>query len=186
MGIDIYVRWEGQTEAEKKAQYTGFSTEAGNIGYLRESYHGGPYATRFLVAEAFAADDDPAIPAKILQARLPATVMLAIYRDHIVYGEAFTEPGVIDIEDNGTESPLSLIGHLSQLFGPNGTITKMKTGADEENLANSITEEQRKGIELLIQKRSLPESALSFVDFVDLCVKKEAETGKPCTIVASY
>ena len=30
------------------------STEAGGTGYLREAYHGTPYATRHLCAEAFA------------------------------------------------------------------------------------------------------------------------------------
>lgn len=37
MGTDIYLSWDGQTEAEKKAQYTGYSIEAGKVGYLRAS-----------------------------------------------------------------------------------------------------------------------------------------------------
>ena len=53
MGIDIYMTWDGMTEDEKHAQYTGFSTTSGNMGYLREAYHGGPYATETLVPEAF-------------------------------------------------------------------------------------------------------------------------------------
>ena len=53
MGIDIYARWKGQTEAEEQAQNTGFSAVHGHVGYLREAYHGEPYATRYLAAEAF-------------------------------------------------------------------------------------------------------------------------------------
>ena len=52
MGIDIYMHWDDMTDDEKQAQYTGFAT-AGNVGYLREAYHGGPYATQTLVPEAF-------------------------------------------------------------------------------------------------------------------------------------
>lgn len=37
MGTDIYLTWDGQTETEKKAQYTGYSINAGNVGYLRAS-----------------------------------------------------------------------------------------------------------------------------------------------------
>ena len=53
MGIDIYMNWDGITDDEKKAQYTGFSTTSGDVGYLREAYHGGPYATETLLPEAF-------------------------------------------------------------------------------------------------------------------------------------
>lgn len=53
MGIDIYMYWDDMNDDEKQAQYTGFDTTAGNVGYLREAYHGGPYATQTLVPEAF-------------------------------------------------------------------------------------------------------------------------------------
>ena len=53
MGIDIYMNWDDITEDEKNAQITGFSTTSGHVGYLREAYHGGPYATETLVPEAF-------------------------------------------------------------------------------------------------------------------------------------
>lgn len=42
MGLDIYLRWEGQTEDEKQAQYTGFTT-TGEAGYLRSSYNDGGF-----------------------------------------------------------------------------------------------------------------------------------------------
>lgn len=41
------------TEHERRAQQTGFSVVHGHVGYLREAYHGEPYATRVLVPEAF-------------------------------------------------------------------------------------------------------------------------------------
>lgn len=72
MGIDVYMRWKGQTEQEKQAQYTGFSIVSGHIGYLREAYHGPPYATEALVPDAF--DKDIQIPAATLRERLPAAL----------------------------------------------------------------------------------------------------------------
>lgn len=59
MGIDIYMAWPGQTEEERQAQYTGFSICAGERGYLREAYHGPPYATPVLVPECW--DDEAAV-----------------------------------------------------------------------------------------------------------------------------
>ena len=38
MGIDVYLKWRGQTKAEHDAQITGFSISAGKAGYLRASY----------------------------------------------------------------------------------------------------------------------------------------------------
>jgi hypothetical protein len=71
MGIDIYARWKGQTDAETQTQMTGFSVVHGHVGYLREAYHGEPYATKYLLREAF---EHPAarshIPASVLRQRL--------------------------------------------------------------------------------------------------------------------
>jgi hypothetical protein len=85
MGIDIYARWRGQSQEEIEAQYCGFSTVAGNVGYLREAYHGEPYATRHLCAEAFA-EGEAAIPAATLRERLPQTLILAEERERRLYG----------------------------------------------------------------------------------------------------
>ena len=90
MGIDIYARWPGQTEAEAEAQVTGFSIAHGHIGYLREAYHGEPYATRVLAPEAFDRVAHPSgapIPAKSLRERLPATLATATERQQLVYNE---------------------------------------------------------------------------------------------------
>lgn len=124
MGIDIYVSWPGMTKEEREAQHTGFSVVHGNVGYLREAYHGGPYATKVLVPEAF--DDDAMyygaeIPASVLRERLPDALEAARTRARRVY---------------------------------------------EEDAS--------------------PELLKSYEQFVALCERKEAETGKPCRIFASY
>lgn len=123
MGIDIYAEWDGMTEADKAAQVTGFSVEHGHVGYLREAYHGEPYATKVLVPEAFEESRVP-IYAEALQDRLAATLVVAEEREREIYG--VTDQAEID--------------------------------------------------------RVLK----SYSDFVELCARKEAETGEPCLIIASY
>jgi hypothetical protein len=91
MGIDVYMQWDGMTEAEKQAQITGFAIDKGETGYLREAYHGQPYATRLLVPEAFEAEDAEAnIPAAIMRERLPEVIKTAIRRGKKVYQEELT------------------------------------------------------------------------------------------------
>lgn len=87
MGIDIYLRWDGMTEEEEQQQCTGFSVVSGDVGYLREAYHGGPYATKILVREAFeSANCEAEIPASVMRARLTSVTEPARVRDgqHIV------------------------------------------------------------------------------------------------------
>ena len=93
MGIDIYMTWDGMSEEERHAQYTGFSVVAGGVGYLREAYHGEPYATRVLVPEAFEESPDghewgPRIPASLLKKRLPGAMEAALQRERVVYKNA--------------------------------------------------------------------------------------------------
>jgi hypothetical protein len=85
MGIDIYAEWDAITDAEKAAQITGFSVEHGHVGYLREAYHGEPYATKVFVAEAFE-HGRAIIPAAALQERLPEVLAIAETREREVYG----------------------------------------------------------------------------------------------------
>ena len=125
MGIDIYARWNGQSDEEMEAQRTGFSVVHGHAGYLREAYHGEPYATKHLVQEAFEQPEGMAqIPAAVLKARLPETLKLVTERERAIYG---------------------------------------------------VTD--RSEVQAVIA---------SFIDFVQLCERKEAETGEPVTIIASY
>src|ERR1700674_1222595 len=77
MVIDIYAQW-----TEQAAQIIGMSVVHGHVGYLREAYHGEPYATRVLVPEAFDGHGEPvAIPAALLRKRLPATLAAGDMRE---------------------------------------------------------------------------------------------------------
>jgi len=171
MGIDIYLRWPNQTKAEKEGQYTGFSITAGDVGYLREAYHGGPYATKHLLREAFNDEGEAKIPASVLRERLPETIMLAIYREHVVYGEG--DPTVADVTNGVSPVVVKLLKEASAV-------------AKAKQEAPTLTPEQVKAAEALIATRTLPDYALAFVDFVELATQKEAELGHPCTIIASY
>jgi hypothetical protein len=124
MGIDVYLKWPGQTEAEEKAQYTGFSVVSGDVGYLREAYHGEPYATHVLLPECFG-DGNPEqkIAAITLIERLPDAIRACIARHRKVYREE---------------------------IGPDDPPCK------------------------------------AYADFVRLAAEKEAATGEPCTVYASY
>ena len=87
MGIDIYAKWRGQTESEREEQLSvPFSTIVGRFGYLREAYHGEPYATNYLCAEAFNSETYEArIPAATLRERLEKTLHLAAERERKLY-----------------------------------------------------------------------------------------------------
>jgi len=85
MGIDIYAEWRGQSEAERAEQSAlWLGSMAGSRGYLREAYHGAPYATKFLCGEAFITGE-ARIPASRLQKRLPQTLILAEERERTIY-----------------------------------------------------------------------------------------------------
>lgn len=174
MGIDIHARFDGQTEDQM------YAARKGAEGYLRESYHGGPYVTRYLLEEAFGGpDDSAAIPTKVLRERLPVAVLLATYREHIVYGEADKPPGNIEIGD-GDLDVIKVIGGIFNDIDPK------KVYQDIDTIRTNITPEQVRQARHLIAKRELSERVLEFVDFVDFCVAKEGEMGKPCVIEASY
>jgi hypothetical protein len=181
MGIDVYLHWKGQRSGEMAAQLTGFRIDKGNVGYLREGYHGGPYATMALLPEGW--DDDIkldedgtfTIEAKTLRERLPATIMVAIYRRETVYGSGHDPSNLGEIGDN---LEAAIKPHLATIFAA------MQDRSAAEIVANTTDEQKRQANEL-IAKRKLPDYALSFVDFVDLAEKKEKETGEPCRVLVS-
>lgn len=135
MGIDIYLRWPNMTELEKKAQYTGFNIFKGCVGYLREAYHGAPYATKDFVKEAFEHDCQDSncpdnecmgayIPAKTLRERLDDALITVREREQCLYGAS---------------------------------------------------------------ERDIERAQNSYIRFVELAEKKEAENnGDPCRVYASY
>ena len=86
MGIDIFVEWKGQNERERDEQNLAASLGVdGGRGYLRESYHGEPYATKFLFSEAFLTGE-ARIPAAVLRERLPHTLEFVEERERKIYG----------------------------------------------------------------------------------------------------
>jgi hypothetical protein len=93
MGIDIYMRWHLMTEEDIEKQYKGFDITIGKDGYLREAYHGAPYATRELVPEAFDSCEEGGvyIPSATLRDRLPVTMKEALRREREIYKSAANE-----------------------------------------------------------------------------------------------
>lgn len=192
MGIDIYTNWKGQKEEEEKAQVTGFSVTSGNVGYLREAYHGGPYVTRFLVKEAFEdaenhEDGEVPIPASVLRERLPGAVFLSVYRDWIVYGEN-PRVGEVDLSDAKIEKGKELESPEFQeaLAKAFGEIKAVKEGGGGDEIVAAMTEEQVEATKKLIESGKLDGVQKAFVDFVELAEQKEKETGEPVRVYASW
>jgi hypothetical protein len=167
MGIDIYLKWDGMTEEDRQQQHTGFDTTVGRVGYLREAYHGGPYATKILCREAFEADNYEAqIPAETLRERLT----------HV------TEPV---IGANGGHIAASMFAELMKTSG----MTVEGQVLSDITCPMTVEEAVRERYKRLYPDATADEVervVQSFRDFVALAELKEAETGKPCTIYASY
>lgn len=106
MGIDVYLKWDGFKKKDWDNQMTGFSVTSGDKGYLREAYHGSPYATHALISEDWAKQPyvEPAwpsdkrkrrdysykgcgfvIPNKVLMERLPKVLEVAAERNTKLY-----------------------------------------------------------------------------------------------------
>lgn len=179
MGIDIYLTWADQTEAERQAQYTGFSTTSGDLGYLREAYHGRPYATMVLLPEGWQDDGDDdesgSIPmrAAVLRERLPLVVFVALYRHFAVYEQGRDPAFLGDVNDGET-----LTRALTRVFAE-------IAAAPESRHDVRLTEEQHNAVQRKIEARDLPGYALAFVDFVELAERKERQTGEPCRVIVS-
>lgn len=170
MGIDVYLTWDNQTEAEKKAQYTGFSVEAGKVGYLREAYHGSPYATHALFARRYwDGDEDARADVPELKRRLPATVLISLYRNEMLYGTGEDPQRQNSLED--------AMQKIKEVFAED------KAGSTE-TMVERITPEQIAGAQRLIDSRQLPDYALAFVDFVALAEKMESEGRNPVVVIS--
>lgn len=167
MGIDIYLKWDGMTEEDQQRQFTGMSTTSGEVGYLREAYHGGPYATKILVREAFEADNAEAeIPAAVLRERLTNV----------------TEPV---IGANGGHLVAAMFSELMKQTGMQVEGQVLSDVTRPMTVEEAIRERYAR-----VYPDSTPEEVSnvikSFNDFVELAERKECELGKPCTIIASY
>ena len=168
MGIDIYLEWDGQTEAERKKMCTGFSTTSGDVGYLREAYHGGPYATQMLLREAFESEDCRAqIPAAVLRERLTRV----------------TEPA------RGKMAGHDVAAAVFELFKSEGMAAigaGIKSALTEPQTVEEAIYERCKNLYPDGGEEYAVQVVKSFRSFVALAERKERETGQPCTVYASY
>lgn len=182
MGIDIYLKWKGQTKEEHDAQITGFSIHSGDVGYLRESYHGDPYATRVLLPEAFAEDAPEGgvrIPIETLTARLEGALLATLVREVKLYSNG-RDPALVKAVD--PEEAVRAI--LPTIVG------RMKSASNQP--ADWIDDAPPSAVTPAVMQLALwrahgwlPPHAQSFVDFVALADRLEKE-GKEPTIYASY
>jgi hypothetical protein len=175
MGIDIYLAWEGQTAEERRGQIAGFSVTAGRAGYLREAYHGGPYATEILVREAFDSPSAEAqIPAATMRERL-TNVTEPSRSPGLRAGDAMARV-ICEMLSEGAmlEDAVEVDGHQG---GPAVTEPETVEECVRIRCARIYPDMEPDMVERYVQ---------SFRDFVALAELKERETGKPCTVIASY
>lgn len=174
MGIDVYLKWKNMDQDDEKQQITGFSTTAGGRGYLREAYHGGPYATRILCREAFESETCEAqIPAEILRERLTNV----------------TEPARgCEGGDVAAMMIMALFGAMTDENGklPDGATIMGRHTGDPTTAPMTVEEAVIMRNKQLYGGEGTDEVLQSFRDFVALAERKERETGEPCTIYASY
>jgi hypothetical protein len=85
MGIDLYIERDNVAEDDKIAH---FGTAQGHVGYLREAYHGYPYALFLLAEECFYSETFSAkIPARKLRERLTAQINTDAYETNRLNGD---------------------------------------------------------------------------------------------------
>lgn len=204
MGIDIHATWAGMTDEEREAQITGFSVAHGHVGYLREAYHGKPYATYELVPESWdhdlfieASDDDPnyegvEIKAIELFRRLPRTIIAALIREATLYKDGTARDLLMRVGIEPKSPEQSHPGHIKVESKEEvdtavrqallGIVPDMKNPASGHLPAPSgaIT---RDWLDEVIE--SVPAVA-SLINFVHLVVSKENETMKPVRIYNSF
>lgn len=192
MGIDVYLKWDKQTDEDRMGQFTGFSVTSGHLGYLREAYHGGPYATTMLVREAF---DDPrphtcgeseaecepcggvAIPVATLRERLPATVFTALVRDATLYSGG-RDPSIINLDehpDAGLRAMMERVKEAAEALRHEGGV------AVPEKVARLVA------MQMALWRAAdwLPPVAQSYADFVALAEAKERAGLNPKVYVSA-
>jgi len=174
MGIDIYILDKENDEHDWRVHDCR--------AYLREAYHGGPYATKILCREAFDADDCAAeIPAAILRERLT----------HV------TEPANCSFDHMG-----ALIATITKIMtSKNPPEGSFGFSLDEETIAEhkgkmadgthpmSVEEAVRTRYETIYPdctENDIQEAINNFREFVAFAEAREREIGKPCKIYASY
>jgi hypothetical protein len=161
MGIDVYLRWHGQTPEEAEAQEDAYlSLDGGAVGYLRESYSGGPYATKILCREAFeSASREAQIPAAILRERLTSVTEPARGFDT---GHRFAEEIAKQFEAAGAEVQYPGSARTDPMTVEEAIALRYGNPGDAEAVLQS------------------------FRAFVALAERQELETGSPCIVAVAY
>lgn len=94
MEIEICAQWDRMSMQEAAAQLSAkYNLAGGAVGYLREPYHGEPYATRTLVPEAINYGR-ARIAATTLRKRLPDALQVVEAREHAYAVTAADETGI--------------------------------------------------------------------------------------------
>lgn len=98
MGIDVYLKWDGMTEEDEENRITGFevSKRAGASGYLREAYHGEPYATFILFPECFEGNREHKYNTNTLIHRSAQAIIAANKRGETIYKRKEGDPEMED------------------------------------------------------------------------------------------
>ena len=108
MGIDCYLinPDTDQIHAEEIGQEEamGFNPFSGHVGYLREAYHGGPYATQVLLKEGWLdekrdEEGNFTLEASTLRHRLPETLEAAAIRNRQNYADRDEEAVLKSFKD---------------------------------------------------------------------------------------
>lgn len=173
MGIDVYLKWKDMDQEDEKRQITGFSVLNGHAGYLREAYHGGPYATHILVREAFESDT--------CEAQIPAAVM----RERLTH---VTEPAR---GCDGGSHVAELIFNTLRAIMPDADVqcaaaVPFATHRTDPETVEDCVRLRCARIYPDMSPEEVAQYVQSFRDFVALAELKETETGEPCTVYASY
>lgn len=200
MGIDIHAAWHGMTDEDKQAQIEArrkSSADMGHVGYLREAYHGKPFATHVLVRECFTAENNCSfIPfwASDLRERLPRAVFADLIREAEIHGNAKCRALLMEI---GIEPKLDTFQYQADInedpeFVQRQIAKIMEISSTTPEETDEYLGDTPKVFELdeiseLIDELS-PHlcSVKSLRDFVHLASQKERETGLPTMIMADY
>jgi hypothetical protein len=174
MGIDIFLEWDGMNEADKEAQQEHMLTlTGGHTGYLREAYHGEPYATHILVRESFEAESGRAkIPAAVMRERM-TRVTEPVYGKTGGHRTAQAVGQIIrDMVEESGDPELHIATVVPQGSGQTLPMTVEEAIESRARKLYNASDEE------------VAEVTQSFWDFVQLAEEKEKELGKPCTVFA--
>jgi hypothetical protein len=100
---------------------------------------------------------------------------MSMYREHKVYGKG--DPSVVELDRKGTDQLLKMIANIFEHEVSDQSHSDFLRALDAKSLQTA---------ERLIEAGALSPVQRSFVEFVELCERKERETGQPCRIVATY